>query len=355
MPERDGVGKGPKEQSKVPSKAPSGEHEDPNGPGVERTGDRPGLAEDERQLLDGFYRLAPEDTVHWAFEDTMRRLSNPDERATWIEPWDGLPPDLWDRGRLAKAGERAFGDVIKRVAQELTEYTQRIVDDVRRTTPEETTVSAALWQLAARLERLESLADPTGIRPAELDLPAPDAGEWVANIPLWLGTPTGLPVVIGEAGVRPVLDAVVAAGAPVDVVDPRGVVAWALGEAPPGDPGQVSVAMGEVTDHLSGLPADSRSGVVLSGCVDRIALAGKVDLMDAALRALTPGGALVVLTVDQVAWDADLAPSVRDLLPGRPFHPETWALVLEHRGFPAPEVHLASNGTVHAIVARTTG
>jgi len=342
MPERNGDGNAGKTE------------EEPEDPGVERTGERPGLPEDERQLLEAFYRLAPEDTVHWAFEDTMRRLSNPDERATWIEPWDGLPPDLWDRGRLARAGERAFGDVIKRVAQELTEYTQRIVDDVRRTTPEETTVSAALRLLAARVERLESLADPTGIRPAELDLPAPDAGEWVADVPIWLGPPTGLPVMIGEAGVRNVLDAVVATGAPVDVVDPRGVVAWSLGEAPPGSAGQVKVAMAEVADHLSDLPADSRSGVVLSGCVDRIALAGKVDLLDAALRALAPGGTLVVLTVDQVAWDADLATSVRDLLPGRPFHPDTWALILEHRGLPDPEVHLAAHGTMHAVVARTT-
>lgn len=212
MPERDGAGEGSKDP-RVP--------EDPEGPGIERTGDRPGLADDERQLLDAFYRLAPEDTVDWEFEDTMRRLSTPDWRATWIEPWHGLPSDLWDRGRLAKAGERAIGDVIKKVAEELTEYTQRIVDDVRRTTPEETTVSHAFRLLAARVERLESAADPTGIRPAELDLPPPDAGEWAADVPVWLGQPTGLPVVVGEAGVRPVLDAVLSGGAPVDVVDPR--------------------------------------------------------------------------------------------------------------------------------------
>jgi hypothetical protein len=241
------------------------------------------------------------------------------------------------------------------VAQELTEYTQRLVDDVRRTTPEESTVSAAFRLLSARVDRLESVADPIGIRPAELDIPAPDSGEWAAHVPSWLGEPTGLPVLIGEAGIRPVLDAVVAGGVSVDAVDPRATVVWALGEAPPGGPGQVKVVLAEVAEHLSGLPVNSRSGVVLSGSVDRATLAGKAELVDAALRVLRPGGTLVVLTVDQAAWDADLATSVRDLLPGRPIHPETWALVLEHRGLAAPEVHLAVDGTVHAVVARTAG
>jgi hypothetical protein len=335
----------------------SEEHEDPMasdaGHRSGRAVDRSGLAEDERELLDAFDRLAPAGTVNWAFDDALRRLSTPSERATWIEPWYGLPTDLWDRGRGAKAGERILGDVIKVVAQELTEYTQRIVDDVRRTTPEETTVSDAFRLLAARVERLESVADPLGIRPAELDLPAPDVGEWVADVPIWLGDPAGLPVLVGETGVRPVLDAVVAVGTGVDAVDPRGAVVWALREAPPGRPGQVHVELAEVMEHLHSLSADSRSGVVLSGCIDRATLAGKVDLVDAALQALAPGGTLVVLTVDQTAWDSDLAPSVRDLLPGRPLHPDTWALVLERRGFPAPEVHLAASGTVHAVVARS--
>jgi len=352
MPERDGVGN----ESAEPEDAEGrGALRDAGAEGDAAAVDRSGLAEDERELLDAFYRLAPEGTVHWAFDDAMRRLSTPDERATWIEPWDGLPSDLWDRGRVAKAGERAFGDVVTKVAQELTEYTQRLVDDVRRTTPEEATVLAAFRLLSARVDRLESVADPIGIRPAELDLPTPDAGEWAVGVPIWLGEPTGLPVLIGEAGIRPVVDAVAAGGSSVEAVDPRGTVVWTLGEVSPGDPGQVEVVLAEVAEHLSGLPVDSRSGVVLSGCVDRTTLAGKVELVDAALRVLAPGGTLVVLTVDQAAWDAGLVPSVRDLLPGRPLHPDTWALVLEHRGLPAPEVHLAANGTVHAVVARTAG
>jgi hypothetical protein len=338
MPEGDGT-----------SDVPEG-REDPVG--TDAVGEA-GVADDERELLEAFDRLAPKGTPHWLFDDAMRRLSTPGERATWIEPWSGLPADLWDRGRRAKASEGVLGDVVKAVAQNLTEYSQRIVDDVRRTTPEESTVADAFHQLAARIERLESVVDPLGIRPAELDLPSPDIGEWAAEVPNWLGGPGALPVLVGEIGVHSVLDALVAAGTAVDSVDPRGARVWALGESAPGRPGQVHATLSEVIDHLRSLPIDSRSGVVLSGGVDRVTLAGKVDLVDAALRVLVPGGTLVVLTVDQAAWDTGLAPSVRDLLPGRPLHPDAWVLVLERRGLSTPEVHVSANGNAHAIVART--
>ena len=54
----------------------------------------------------------------------------------------------------------------------------------------------------------------------------------------------------------------------------------------------------------------------------------------------------------QVAWDAELEPTLRDLLPGRPFHPDTWSVVLSHLGLVEPEVHRAGTGRVHAVVAR---
>jgi len=91
---------------------------------------------------------------------------------------------------------------------------------------------------------------------------------------------------------------------------------------------------------------------VLSGSVDRAALPGKVDLVTAAARALVSGGTLVLLVSDQATWDADLEPTVRDLLPGRPFHPDTWAAVLVHLGLVDPEVHRCDDGRAHAVVAR---
>ena len=316
------------------------------------SGDSGHLPDDERELLEAFERLAPAGSLQWGFDDALRRLSPSGDRGTWVEPWHGLPADLWDRGRGAKAGERMLGDVVATLAQELTEYSQRIVDDVRRTVPTEAAVFDAFRYLAARVERLEADVDPLGIRPADLALPVPDASEWGAALPGWLGD-ADHPVVVGELGVTGVVDTVAATGADVDGVDPRGQVVWALHGTSSWRPGQVRATLGEVQEHLDRLPIASRHAVVLSGCVDRSTLAGKAHLVTAAHRALAPGGVLVLLAADQAAWDAALPPPVRDLLPGRPLHPDTWAVVLAKAGLVDLQVHRAGRGTVHAVVARS--
>jgi hypothetical protein len=308
------------------------------------------LTPDERTLLDAFARLAPQGTVRWNFEDAMRRLSTPDGD-TPMEPWLGLPDDLWERGRGTKASERVMGDVIRVVAQELTEYTQRIVAEATRTAAEEPAVSDALRFLAARVDQLEAAADPLGIRPGELALPTPDASEWATSVPAWIASRAEGPVVVGELAERSVLEAVAGTGMSVTGVDPRGVSVWGAGSGPSGERGSTGIVLAEVVDHLGGLPARSLSAAVLSGCIDRAPLGAKVQVVDAALAALAPGGTLVLLIWDQAAWDAGLPPPVRDLLPGRPLHPETWAVVLAHRGVSDAVWHRAERGPLHAVVA----
>ncbi|MGD0882107.1 MAG: hypothetical protein ABSB09_11125 [Acidimicrobiales bacterium] len=324
----------------------------PAGEGAEPGDDLPGddLPGDETELLAAFDRLAPQGSVRWNFEDAMGRLSSSDRRATSIEPWLGLPADLWERGRGTKASERVMGDVVRVVAQELTEYTQRLVADVRETSAEASPVFDALRFLAARVDQLEAAADPLGMRPAELALATPDVSEWAGSVPSWIGDRTEGPVVVGELADLSVLEAVAVAGLTVTGVDPRGATVWAA-EAVPGLRGSNGAALADVVRHLQGRPADSLSGVVLSGCIDRVSLGAKVDLVDAALRALAPSGALVLLVSDQEAWDASLSPPVRDLLPGRPLHPETWLAILAHRGLHDVAWHRPVHGSVHAVVA----
>lgn len=321
-----------------------------------------GMPADERSLLEAFDLLAPQGGLGWNFDDAMRRISSPGDSPSGIEPWPGLPADLWDRGRGAKASERVLGDVIRIVAQELTEFTLRTVEGSQRARdhhvgPAFGAVWDALRYLAARVERLEAATDPTGVRPAELDLPVADATAWAGAIPGWLAGSGDLPAVVGELGSPAVLTAVAAGGASVEAVDPRGAPAWAAwGHRADGgaDPRRLTVEVADVGDHLRRLPARSRSAVVLSGGVDRLGLAGRIELLDDALRVLAPGGALVLLVTDQAAWDAALVPEVRDLLPGRPFDPATWALLLGHRGATSVDVHRAAAGVVHAVVARTS-
>lgn len=342
-------------QQPVPTggRATPGEGSDgPAGGGGAAPGGSGDAAADEQELLDAFERLAPAGSLQWGFDDALRRLSPSGDRGTWVEPWGGLPADLWDRGRGAKAGERMLGDVITTLAQELTEYAQRIVDDVRRTVPTDTAVFDALRYLAARVDRLETAADPLGIRPADLALPVPDATVWSAELPDWVGA-VGHPVVVGELEAEGVVAAVAGAGVDVDGVDPRGPVVWGVRGGGAGRPGQVRTTLGDVQEHLDRLSPASRGAVVLSGCVDRCSVAAKVQLVTAAARCLTPGGALVLLVADQSWWDEHLAPPLRDLLPGRPLHPDTWTLVLGHLGLADPVSHQREGATVHAVVARS--
>jgi hypothetical protein len=314
------------------------------------------LAADERGLLEAFDRLAPQGTLGWNFDDAVRRLVEPDEAPGRPAGWGGLPADLWQRGRSTKASERVLGDVIKIVAQDLSEYTDRAVEEGQQVSANELgelrrTAFDAIRFLAARVEQLESALDPVGMRPGQLDLPIFDSSEWSDAAVGWTEFRADLPVVIGELGDSALLTALAGSGVPVEGVDPRGTVVWAVDGNYEVGTGRIDIMFAEVVDHLRSLPDASRGCVVLSGCVDRSDLARKMDLVDEACRVVARGGSLVLLTTDQVAWDASLGPIVRDLLPGRPLHPETWLAVLADRGLSDPKWLRPSKGSVHAVVA----
>ncbi len=110
--------------------------------------------------------------------------------------------------------------------------------------------------------------------------------------------------------------------------------------------------MAEVGDYLATLDDASVAGVVVAGSVDRIGLVEKVALVGHALRVTRAGGRVVVLATDQTAWDRQLAPPARDLLAGRPLHPETWSLLLARLGADSVMWHRPpKEGAPHAIVA----
>ena len=167
----------------------------------------------------------------------------------------------------------------------------------------------------------------------------------------WTAGRTDLPVLMGELGDDGLLTALAGGGAMVEGVDPRGTVVWAADAAFEVGSGRIAIALAEVVDHLGSLADASRGCVVLAGCVDRADLPRKVDLVDQARRVVAPGGTLVLLVTDQQAWDEALDPVVRDLLPGRPLHPETWRTVLAHRGVDGAIWHRPGHGRVHAVVA----
>jgi hypothetical protein len=256
------------------------------------------------------------------------------------------------RGRSARIGQRFVGDVAGVLADLLATDARTVASAA--VAGANTATWDALRYLAARVQLLEARVDPAGVEVAELALDPPDVSEWLDAAPSWLPTSgTRGSVLVGESGDGVLMRALTQAGWKARGVEPRGGLAWrsleALGEA--ADDGAPAVIFGEVIGHLRGVDAESCSGLVLTGCVDRADVAGNVALLTESLRVLQPHGTLIILTTDQEFWDGSRTPPQRDLSPGRPLHPETWLLLLGRVGMIA-EWHRPRTGVVHAIVAR---
>ena len=313
------------------------------------------LAPEERALLAAFDRLRPQGSLRWGFDDALRRVDEPNHAsAAEAEPWRGLPADLWDRGRSAKIGERFVGDVASVLAELLAADSRAVADAAVGAVNGDRFVATwdALRYLSARVEALEARIDPVAAETTELALPVPDLREWAERVVGWCA-PVGerRTVVAGELCDGTVVDALARAGPMVRGVDPDGPRIWEAFAAAGSGPDPIDLVLEEVGDHLTSLRSGSVAGVVLAGCVDRLDLAEKVVLLREAVRVTASGGSVVVLASDQEAWDRALAPPARDLLPGRPFHPETWMLLLERAGARAVEWHRPERGSVHAVVA----
>jgi hypothetical protein len=321
-----------------------------DGPGpADPTDDGP--AADEVELLAAFDRLSPQGSLGWALTDSLRRLEEPTGGPAATAPWRGLPDDLWERGRAAKAGQRMMGDVVDRLA-ELMDANARAVLEAGDRELRDRLVAAwdAVRFLAARVERLERRVDPVAdllLDPDDLAA-APDLSAWTGEAPSWFAAPDGeRPVLVGESCTS-LAGALRAAGHRVRDVEPRGTAAWrAAGRAPAGD-----VVLDDVAGALASSAPGSLSGVVLAGAVDRLDLPGQLALARDALVALAPGGTLALLVTDGTAWEDGLTVAGRDLLAGRPLHPETWVFLLARLGVSDPVWHRPTTGAVHAVVGR---
>ncbi len=112
---------------------------------------------DESELLAAFDRMRPQGSLQWGFDDAMRRIARP-ETGSATAPWNGLPDDLWDRGRSARIGRRFVGDVARVLADLLA------ADARTAAAAAAAGVNVATWDalryLAARVGLLEARLDP---------------------------------------------------------------------------------------------------------------------------------------------------------------------------------------------------
>ena len=268
-------------------------------------------------------------------------------------PWRGLPDDLWERGHSAKIGQRFVGDVAGVMAEILATDARAAADAAV------SSVNLATWDalryLAARVELLEGRIDPLGFETAEWPMELPDPGEWLEAIETWLG-PCG-------CGARwfwwgsPETGAWWAPCAgPVDRW-----WGWSRGErrcgaqwtplVPAGEAGP-TVVFSEVLPYLTTVPRRRCRCRHPAGLFRPAGPGGQGQTGRAAVRAVRPGGTIVVLATDGAVWERALSIPERDLAPGRPLHPETWSLLLRRAGAVDPRWHAAESGALHAVVAK---
>jgi hypothetical protein len=333
---------------------PDNEADDAEGQGGPATDHAPSAAEAE--LLEVFSRLAPVGTHRWNFEESMSRLNPqpPPALANAVPPWEGLPPDVWARGRSAQVGQRMVGDVLAAVADLLATDARAAATEAAGAQAQAyrqqfTSAWDALRYLAARLERLERRGDVVADLFPDLARDAPEAEvqAWADHLSDWFTPPdAGGSVIHGESGDGSLLRALRAVGYQVSGIEPRAERVWAGA----GDP---AVALGEVTDRLAEVADGELAGVILSGCIDRLDTPGKLLLVELALSKTAPGATVAVLPTDQQAF-ADACPlTVSDLAPGRPLHPETWSAVFVRVGLADVRWHRPEGGGLtHAIVGR---
>jgi hypothetical protein len=296
-------------------------------------------------LVEAFHRLRPQGSARWNFSDAFGRLESL-FGAGRSAPSDVVATDgaaMRDADAARQPTSLAHRVFDRTVADRLQRWIDERAAEAARGAAEEVlgeglasvaggfdaTIEAFRF-LAARVEGLE---DSVGARRAPVDgmawlVTPPDLSGWAGPVSRWVAANRAEGVVVhGECGDGTLAAALVAEGLSVRGAEPRGAVAWdAAGHG-------VDVHLGSVEELLDSVGSGSLGGLILSGVVERLALDDLVHLLETVTDRLGEGAALVVVSTspDAVAtgWDA----VARDLVPGRPLHPETWALLLGRAGY----------------------
>ncbi len=195
------------------------------------------------------------------------------------------------------------------------------------------TTLRALRILGGRVDELERRTPALDPRvqasppPVASDL---DVAEWIPfAIERILQTPSTGRVLHADCGDGSLLCAVTAAG-----IDGYGTDAR-LDAGAKADEYAVEVRSAEVLDHLRTLPKATLRGIVLTHCVDRMALGDQLELVGRAADAVCSGGIVVIVTQSLHSWAAGRGEIGADLAVGRPLSAPTWIHLLNRAGFVA--------------------
>jgi hypothetical protein len=301
----------------------------------------PGFAE---ELAEHFGDLAPQGAEEWNFADAFGRLRAMSEmpgvpglgdeaRAEMAARASSPEPPASGAARRAAGrlkAERLQPWVDELIREEAARIAAAAVGPVRERLDDSVdAVTEALRYLAARVEALED-AIAGHRRPVDglfWLLPPVDLGDWVPAIVQHLeaASPPG-EVLHAECGNGDLVVALAAAGLEARGAEPRGTLALAAAER------GAAVRFADASEVLAATAPGTLGALVLSGVTDRLVLGELVGLVRRALGRLAPGARLVVTSTGPDPALAGRDAVARDLLPGRPLHPETWELLLARAG-----------------------
>jgi Methionine biosynthesis protein MetW len=106
----------------------------------------------------------------------------------------------------------------------------------------------------------------------------------------------------------------------------------------------LEVRRDEVLGHLGSVADERLSGIVLSGCVDRMTVSERRRLLRLAELKLAPGGTVALLLSAPGSWQSRVGPVVADLSGGRPWHPETWGYLVQKLGLTEISIFSSRDG-----------
>ena len=186
----------------------------------------------------------------------------------------------------------------------------------------------------SEVERDVGLLTPPPLPEEEVLVPGADPAPFAEALRARLAAPGAPPgrVLHAECGDGALVAELAAAGVDAYGIDPGSAAADRAVQA------GLDVRRDDVLGHLGSVAEEVLSGLVLSACVDRMSLPERRRLLGLAEEKLAPGGVLVVIGTMPEAWERAAGPVAADLSPGRPLHPDTWAHLVGHMGFSAPEV-----------------
>jgi hypothetical protein len=281
----------------------------------------------ERELDRIFDAVAPAGATGSGLDAALTRA----ERAAVIDPVGPVASRFPGVPFMRRALRKLVAFYVEHVARQVTVFGVMITRAVRL--------------LGERVDAIEARSPVTDPRLARVGVPVAsdlDLGAWHELVVKRFASVGGR-VLHAECGDGALLVALCDAGIDAYGIDPRPDAATIA------DAHDTEVRTVPVLDHLRAAPAGALNGIVLSGCVERLAAGDLVEVIDRAALALAPGAPLALVSRGPDAGELD--PIAADLAPGRPLHVETWVFLLGRGAFDDVETHTADAGGSYAVTA----